>query len=76
MTALRASWPTIDAYLYATKDDTPVARALALHYPATNGSAPDVCAVCYFYAGRPFADISPEPWPCPTVRALMPEPTP
>lgn len=70
----QASWPTGEAYLYAYKDDTPVGRVLALHYPASNAGGPDVCAVCYFYAGRGFTDITPEPWPCPTVRTLMPAP--
>lgn len=71
----RASWPTTQAYLYAYREETPVGRALALHYPATNGDAPETCAVCYFYAGAGFTDLSPEPWPCPTVRALMPRPS-
>lgn len=70
---MTASWPTVDAYLYASKENTPTGRALALHYPATNGDAPDTCAVCYFYAGGRFTDITAEPWPCPTVRALMPQ---
>jgi hypothetical protein len=65
---------TVEHYLYASHEDSPVGRALAIHYPATNGEAPSTCAVCYFWPGSPFRDVVAEPWPCPTVRALMPGP--
>lgn len=65
-----ASWPTVEAYLYAFREDSPVGNALALHYPAASGDAPETCAVCYGYARM--VELVPEPWPCPTVRALLP----
>ena len=65
---------TMEQYLAAYHDATPVGRALAIHYPATNGDGPAVCAVCYFWNGPKLPEIIAEPWPCPTVQALMPHP--
>lgn len=67
---------TTERYLAATKEDSTVGRALAIHYPATNGDGPPACAVCYFWPGSPFPTVAAEAWPCPTVRALMPDATP
>lgn len=62
---------TTDAYLAASREPTPVGRALAIHYPADNGEGPATCAVCYFWPGTGYVHLVAEAWPCPTVRALM-----
>lgn len=43
------------------KSEAAIARVRALHQPRPNGT----CAARCYNAG-----IAPEPWPCPTIRAL------
>lgn len=63
---------TTEQYLAAAHQNSPTGRALAIHYEATNGT----CAVCYYWPGAPAVDVIGEPWPCPTVDALMGQPRP
>lgn len=60
-----------DAYLAAANAETPTGKALAIHYPASNGDGPATCAVCYFWPGKGYPHLVAEAWPCQTVRALM-----
>lgn len=60
----------IETYVQEVAEEAPrIKAALEIHYPAINGT----CAVCYRWSGEPSGRLDGERWPCPTVRALVPE---